>query len=237
MRLVPVKTEGQRANAVFFQARDLLVRQQTQWINTLPEHLAEYGHVVPRGTDHVARLVRSLVEDATSFVPVAARSILQMLIKALEALRMQVASLDAEIGRGTKADPVARRLMAIPGIAPIAAMAIIAPVPASEGFRVGRDFAAWLGLIPLRRSTGGKQKLGAILKMGERTIRRVLILGTSSVVRWAVHRRAVPGSWLAQMLTRKPRMLVTTALANKTARIVWALLVKGGTYKNPAVAA
>jgi transposase len=225
MRLVPVKTEGQRANAVFFQARDLLVRQQTQWINTLPEHLAEYGHVVPRGTDHVARLVRSLVEDATSFVPVAARSILQML------------SLDAEIGRGTKADPVARRLMAIPGIAPIAAMAIIAPVPASEGFRVGRDFAAWLGLIPLRRSTGGKQKLGAILKMGERTIRRVLILGTSSVVRWAVHRRAVPGSWLAQMLTRKPRMLVTTALANKTARIVWALLVKGGTYKNPAVAA
>ena len=136
-----------------------------------------------------------------------------------------------------KADPVARRLMTIPGIGPIAATAITALVPAPEGFRAGRDFAAWLGLTPLQKSTGGKHKLGAISKMGERTIRRLLILGASAVVRWASRRGAAAGSWLARMLARKPRMLVTTALANKMARIVWALLVKGGTYRAPAVAA
>ena len=110
-------------------------------------------------------------------------------------------------------------------------------MPAPEGFRAGRDFAAWLGLTPLQKSTGGKHKLGAISKMGERTIRRLLILGASAVVRWASQRGAPAGSWLARMLARKPRMLVTVALANKTARVVWALLVKGGTYKAPAVAA
>jgi transposase len=110
-------------------------------------------------------------------------------------------------------------------------------VPAPEGFRAGRDFAAWLGLTPLQKSTGGKRKLGAISKMGERTIRRLLILGASAVVRWAGQRGHGGGSWLARMLARKPRMLVTVALANKTARIVWALLVKGGTYRAPAVAA
>ncbi len=236
MRFVPVKSEAQQANALVFRTRDLLVRQRTQCINALRGHLTEYGHVVPKGTDQVDRLV-ALVEDAESALPKAGQAILQMLIKTLEALGKQIDDLDAEINRRAKADPVARRLMTIPGIGPIAATAITALVPAPEGFRAGRDFAAWLGLTPLQKSTGGKQKLGAISKMGERTIRRLLILGASSVVRWAVHRGATAGSWLAQMLARKPRMLVTTALANKTARIVWALLVKGGTYKAPAAAA
>jgi transposase len=236
MRFVPVKSEAQQANALVFRTRDLLVRQRTQCINALRGHLTEYGHVVPKGTDHVDRLV-ALVEDAESALPKAAQTILQMLIKTLEALGKQIDDLDAEINRRAKADPVARRLMTIPGIGPIAATAITALVPAPEGFRAGRDFAAWLGLTPLQKSTGGKQKLGAISKMGERTIRRLLILGASAVVRWASQRGAAAGSWLAQMLARKPRMLVTTALANKTARIVWALLVKGGTYKAPAGAA
>jgi transposase len=236
MRFVTVKTEAQQANALVFRSRDLLVRQRTQCINALRGHLTEYGHVVPKGTDHVDRLM-ALVEDEKSSVPKAARSILQVLMATLEALGKQIDALDAEINRRAKDDPVARRLMTIPGIGPIAATAITALVPAPEGFRAGRDFAAWLGLTPLQKSTGGKQKLGAISKIGERTIRRLLILGASSVVRWAVHRGAVTGSWLAQMLARKPRMLVTTALANKMARIVWALLVKGGTYKAPAVAA
>jgi transposase len=236
MRFVPVKTEAQQANALVFRTRDLLVRQRTQCINALRGHLTEYGHVVPKGTDHVNRLI-ALVEDAGSALPQTGRIILQVLIKTLEALGKQIDELDAEITRRAKDDPVARRLMTIPGIGPIAATAITALVPAPEGFRAGRDFSAWLGLTPLQKSTGGKQKLGAISKMGERTIRRLLILGASSVVRWAVHRGAAAGSWLAQMLARKPRMLVTTALANKTARIVWALLVKGGTYKAPAVVA
>ena len=127
--------------------------------------------------------------------------------------------------------------MTIPCIGPIAATAITALVPAPEGFRAGRDFAAWLGLTPLQQSTGSQQKLGAISKMGERTIRRLLILGASAVVRQASRREAPAGSWLARMLRRKPKMLVTVALAAKTARIVWALLVKGGVYRAPAPAA
>ena len=236
MRFVPMKDEAQQANGVVFRARDLLVRQRTQCINALRGHLAEYGHVVPQGPAHVDTLV-ALVEDPASSVPESARTILKVLISALEVLGTQIEELDAEIARRAKADPVARRLMTIPGIGPIAATAITALVPAPEGFRAGRDFAAWLGLTPLQRSTGGKQKLGAISRMGERTIRRLLILGASAVVRWASQRGAAAGSWLARMLARKPRMLVTVALANKTARIVWALLVKGGTYKAPAVAA
>jgi transposase len=236
MRFVPVKSEAQQANAVVFRARDLLVRQRTQCINALRGHLAEYGHVVPQGPAHVGGLI-ALVEDPKSTVPEGARGILQVLIGTLGALERQLEELDGEITRRAKADPVARRLMTIPGIGPVAATAITALVPAPEGFRAGRDFAAWLGLTPLQRSTGGKRKLGAVSKMGERTIRRLLILGASAVVRWAGQRAAAAGSWLARMLPRKPRMLVTVALANKTARIVWALLVKGGTYRAPAVAA
>ena len=110
-------------------------------------------------------------------------------------------------------------------------------MPAPEGFRAGRDFAAWLGLVPLQKSSGGKQKLGAVPKQGERNIRRLLILGASAVVGWAGQRGAPEGSWLAWMLARKPKMLVVVALANKTARAVWALLVKGGVHRAPAVAA
>ena len=110
-------------------------------------------------------------------------------------------------------------------------------MPAPEDIRVGRDFAAWLGLTPLQKSSRGKQKLGAVSKRGERSIRRLLILGASAVIRWAVRRDASKNFWLAQMLARKPTMLVTVALANKMARTVWALLVKGGVYRAPAMAA
>src|SRR5262249_25861271 len=141
--------------------------------------------------------------------------------------------LDAEINQRSKSDPTACRLMTIPGVGPIASTAITALVPAAGGFPAGRHFAAWLGLTPLQQSTGGKQKLGAGSKRGERTVRRLLIIGASAVVRQVSRRGAPKGSWLAH----KPKMLVTVALANKMARVIWALLVKGGTYRAPAVAA
>ena len=172
-----------------------------------------------------------------SHLPESARAILRLLVDSFAALEAQIAVLDAEIDRRAKADPVARRLMTIPGVGPITATAITALVPAPGSFRGGRDFAAWLGLTPLQKSTGGKQKLGAVSKMGERTIRRLLIIGASAVIQQACRRGAPAGSWLAQMLARKPRMLVTVALANKMARIVWALLAKGGVYRAPAAAA
>src|SRR5215208_2030223 len=204
MRFVPVKTEEQQANGVVFRARDLLVRQRTQCINALRGHLSEYGYVFPQGITH-AEAVIAHVEDPASSVPESARAVLNVLIGTFQALEAQIQALDAEIIQRAKADPVARRLMTIPGIGPIAATAIMALVPAPEGFRAGRDFAAWLGLTPLQKSTGGKQRLGAISKMGERTIRRLLILGASAVVRWAGQRGTPAGSWLARMLARKPK--------------------------------
>src|SRR3954447_7979141 len=236
MRFVPVKSEEQQANGVVFRARDLLVRQRTQCINALRGHLSEYGYVFPQGITH-ADVVIAHVEDPASSVPQSARAVLKVLVGTFQALEAQIQALEAEITQRAKADPVARRLMTIPGIGPIAATAITALVPAPEGFRAGRDFAAWLGLTPLQKSTGGKQRLGAISKRGERTIRRLLILGASAVVRWAGQRGTPAGSGLARMLARKPKMLVTAALANKTARLVWALLVKGGVYRAPARAA
>jgi transposase len=236
MRFVPVKSEAQQASAVVFRARDLLVRQRTQCLNALRGHLAEYGTIFPQGITQAATLIAH-VEDLSTSLPEAARAVLSVLVSSYTALEAQVQALDFEIARRAKADPVARRLMTVPGVGPIAATAITALVPAPEGFRAGRDFAAWLGLTPLQKSSGGKPKLGAVSKRGERTIRRLLILGASAVVRWATQRSAPEGTWLAGMLARKPNMLVTVALANKTARIVWALLVKGGVYRAPAVAA
>jgi transposase len=236
MRFVPVKDEAQQANGVVFRARDLLVQQRPQCINALRGHLSEYGYVVPQGITHADTLIAH-VEDPDAALPESARGVLKVLIGTFQALEVQIQELDTEIKRRAKTDPVARRLMTIPGVAPIVATAITALVPAPEGFRAGRDFAAWLGLTPLQKSTGGKQKLGAVSKQGERTIRRLLIIGASAVIKQACLRGAPAGSWLAQMLRRKPRMLVSVALANKTARIVWALLVKGGVYRAPVPAA
>jgi transposase len=236
MRFVPVKTEEQQANGIVFRARDLLVRQRTQCVNALRGHLMEYGYVFPKGITHVETLV-AVVEDLQSSLPDSVRVILKLLVDTFTALEAQIAVLDAEIRQRSKSDPTARRLMTIPGVGPIASTAITALVPAAEGFPAGRHFAAWLGLTPLQKSTGGKQKLGAVSKRGERTIRRLLIIGASAVVQQANRRGAPKGSWLAQMLARKPKMLVTVALANKMARIIWALLVKGGIYRTPIAVA
>jgi transposase len=235
MRFVAVKTETAQASGLVFRTRDLLVRQRTQIINALRGHLTEYGWVVAKGPFHLSRLIE-LVEDPAVELPEEARSMLRVLIGSLRDLDEKIAVLDAEIGKRAKEDPVVRRLISIPGIGPITATAISALAPPAESFSKGRDFSAWLGLTPLQKSTGGKQKLGATSKMGERTIRRLLIIGASAVVRHAASRGAPEGSWLARMLARKPRMLVTVALANKTARIVWALLTKGGVYQAPAAA-
>lgn len=236
MRFVPLKEEEQQASSVVFRARDLLVRQRTQTINALRGHLAEYGWIVPKGVPHVDRLI-ARVEDPAEALPTAARTILLVLVSTLRSLDQQIAVLDAEIASRAKNDPVARRLMTIPGIGPITATALVALAPSPEAFKSGRHFAAWLGLTPRQRSTGGQQKLGAITKMGERTLRRLLTIGASAVIKQAVIRGAPAGSWLSQMLERKPKMLVIVALANKNARIVWALLAKGDVYRAPVVSA
>lgn len=151
-------------------------------------------------------------------------------------MNARVANLDREIARRAKEDPAARRLMTIPGIGAITAAALSALAPPTETFKRGRDFAAWLGLTPLQRSTGGKERLGRTSRMGERTLRRLLIIGASAVASWRARKGAPTGSWLDRMLTRKPPMLVRVALANKMARIAWAILSKGEVYRAPVLA-
>ncbi len=238
MRFVAIKTEEQQAAGMVFRTRDLLVRQRTQLINALRGHLAEYGWVAPRGVAQAAMLADLLDEDEmASSLPEPARAMLRVMTEMLDQLDHRITGLDKEIARRAREDEVARRLMTIPGIGPIAATAIVALAPQATTFRKGRDFAAWLGLAPLQHSTGGKQKLGRISKMGERTIRRLLIIGGSAVMRQATVRGAPVGSWLEGMLARKPRMLVSVALANKMARIAWALMTKQEDYKALVVVA
>jgi transposase len=237
MRFVPVKSEETQGAAMVFRVRELLIRQRTQAINALRGHLAEFGAVVPQGAANAGRLV-ALVEDRDNSLPADARGTLEVLIGTLAQLDTQIRKLDAEIARRAKESDVARRLMTVPGIGPLIATAIAVLAPPPETFRRGRDFAAWLGLVPRQHSTGGKQRLGATTKMGERSLRRLLIIGANSVIiKRHVHKEAQPGTWLGGLLSRKPPMLVRVALANKMARIVWALMARGGVYRSPVAMA
>jgi transposase len=234
MRFVAVKSEAKQASAAIFRSRDVLVGQRTQLINAIRGHLSEYGLIAPQGPSHIERLIAE-IEDPTSAVPEAARACLAVLVSTLRHLQNQIAVLDAEISARAKTDETARRLMSVPGIGPLIATAIEALAPPAETFNSGRDFAAWVGLTPVQRSTGGKERLGRTSRMGERTLRRLLIIGASGVVRWAKRKGVAADTWLGRMLARKPPMLVIVALANKTARVAWALLTKGGIYRAPAV--
>ena len=234
MRFVEPKSAEAQACAVVFRARDLLIRQRTQLINAIRGHLAEFGFIARKGPFHVEGLIDRLDDPD---LPPEARPALDALVEALRALQVRIGALDGEIAKRAKADATARRLMTIPGIGPVAATALVALAPAASTFRRGRDFAAWLGLTPLQHSSGGKERLGRTSKRGERSLRRLLILGASAVARIAALDSARATPWLAGMLARKPRMLVTVALANKMARVVWALMAHGGVYRAPAAAA
>ena len=237
IHFVPVKSEAQQAAAMTFRLRDMLVRQRTQMINALRGHLAEFGWIAPQGTGHVAKLGAVLDSPEAASLPADARDVLKKMVEMIAASDSQIAELDKQINQRSREDPVARRLMTIPGIGPIAANAITALAPALENFPRARDFAAWLGLTPLQKSTGGKRKLGHTSKMGERTIRRLLIIGASAVIANAVRRESKPDTWLGKLLARKPRMLAIVALANKIARIVWAVITKQQNYRALAAAA
>jgi len=209
---------------------DAIDGQRTQTINALRGHLSEFGFVVAKGPAHVSKLV-SAIEDGEIALPDASRPLLSILVDTLEALTARIQQLETQIKQRAKEDEISRRLTTIPGIGPVIATAIAALAPPASTFKRGRDFAAWLGLTPLQNSTGGKQRLGRTSKMGNRTLRRLLIIGASALVRWAEHKGATSGSWLARMLERKPPMLVRVALANRMARIAWALMAHREDYR------
>jgi transposase len=235
MRFVAVKTEQQQARAMLFRTRDLLVRQRTQLINALRGHLAEHGIVTPQGPANAQGLSEA-VEDPGTSLPLLVVELARIYFDQIDRLSEKIAELEkattVEAARGT----MSRRLLTMPGIGPITAMAIETFAPPMEVFKRSRDFAAWLGLVPLQHSTGGKQVLGKTSKMGQRDIRRLLIIGAMAVVRWACRKGAREGTWLHRMLTRKPRKLVAIALANKMARSIWAMLTRGEDYRAPVAA-
>jgi transposase len=235
MRFVAPKTEAQQAAAMAFRTRDLFVRQRTQTINALRGHLAEHGIVVPSGPAHVGRL-GALVQGEDGALPRPVVELARMLLQHIGTLTEQIAMLEKDLRDRMRHDATAARLMTIPGIGPICASAMTTFAPPAETFAKGRDFAAWIGLTPLQHSTGGRERLGRTSKMGQRDLRRLLIIGAVAVVRWAARRGAPRGSWLERMMARKPRMLVAVALANRMARIAWALMAHGGVYRDPATA-
>ena len=230
MRFVAVKSVEKQAAGVAFKTRDLLVRQRTQTINAVRGHMAEYGVVAPNGPVHVERLVEA-TKDPQSGLPASIVGVCQMLLEHIAALSEQIALLEKQLRERARADDTAKRLMTVPGIGVICATAMEALAPPPESFAKGRDFAAWLGLTPKQNSSGGKTKLGATSKMGQRDLRRLLVSGAIAQVRWAARKGAPEGSWLARMMKKKPRLVVAVALANRTARIAWALMTKGGVYR------
>lgn len=235
MRFVAPKTETQQAAAMAFRTRDLLVRQRTQTINALRGHLAEYGVVAPAGPAHIGRLI-AVIEGENGTLPTPVVKLAGLLVAQIMTLGEQIGGLEKELRARTSSDDTAVRLMTIPGIGAITAAAMTAFAPPAETFAKGRDFAAWIGLTPRQHSTGGKERLGRTSKMGQRDLRRLLIIGAVGMVRWAARHGAPEGSWLGRMMAKKPRMLVAVALANRMARVAWALMAKGGVYRNPAVA-
>jgi transposase len=233
MRFVAVKSEEQQSTLVIHRVRETLVAQKTQLINALRAHLAEFGIVAPQGAGKVSQLIAVVADPEDTRVPALARTVLQGLVDQLRDTERRVEDLDAQLAEQAKANEVCQRLMTVPGIGPVAATALAATVGDATVFESGRHLAAWLGLVPRQTSSGGKERLGGISKAGDGYLRRMLVNGARAVMRW--HGKTSP--WLAGLLTRRPFNVAVVALANKLARIAWAVMARGEEYRKPAVTA
>lgn len=231
MRFVAVKSREQQAVLVMHRARDLLVRQRTQAANSLRSLLAEFGVAEAQGICRLGRLRAHLETDT---VPEPGRKILALLAEQIDELEKRIAQVDAEILAWHRANQTSQRLAKIPGVGPLIASAIVATVADASVFRSGREFSAWLGLVPRQNSSGGKQRLGRITHQGDGYIRRLLIIGAQSALLGS--REVKANGWVQGLLSRYARLKVAVALANKMARIAWALMAKGGVYRPAGVA-
>jgi transposase len=236
MRFVQVKSAEQQSQLMLHRTRDLLMRQRTQVINALRAHLAELGIAAAQGYAGLRQLLAIIAGPADERLPAEAHASLIVLAAELQAIQTLIASIEKRIIAHHRSDERSRRLRSIPGIGLVGATAIAATVTDPNVFRSGRDMAAWIGLVPRQDSTGGKQKLGPISKQGDRYLRRILVVGAHSVLKLA-KQKPEKYPWLTQLLARKPFKVVAVALANKMARIAWALLAKGGRYRARALVA
>ena len=236
MRFVEPKTEEQQARAVVFRTRERLMHQRTELVNVLRSILYEHGLTFPTGFGQIGRIEAALRDPATVLSGIVRAECLDLIQQIAEKTNRINAKthMAKELAKDAE---TARRLQTMPGLGPITALAIETFAPPMETFKCGRSFAAWLGIVPRQHSSGGKARLGRISKAGQEDIRRLLITGAMSRLNWLGRKRIRPGSWLANMLDRKPRLLVAIALANKMARAIWAMLTKGEDYRDIAHAA
>ena len=235
MHFVPVKSVSQQAQGMVLKVRETLVGQRTQLANTLRGHAAEFGVVAAKGMSKIGPLLSAIEQETV--IPSEARDMALLLGRQIEDLDTRIEEIDAKLTEAHKANAVSQRLATIPGVGPITALTLAVEID-QTAFESGRHLAAWAGLTPKERSTGGKQRMGGISRAGHERLRSLLVSGATSVINAAMRPESkLMTDWLRALLQRKPRKLAAVALANKTARTAWALMTSGETYRRPAAAA
>ena len=233
MRFVATKTPEQQSALTLHRTRHLFIRQQTAVINVIRAHLAEFGIVAPVGRKGVETLLDVVANPADRRVPVVARACLAALGAQLRRLKEQILQFDRMIMTWHRSHEASKRLDAIPGVGPVLATALVASIADPNAFRSGRNFSAWIGLVPKQHSSGGKDRLGSISKQGDRYLRSLFMAGALAVIRYARTHGTKHRPWLTALLARRPSKVAAIALANKMARMVWAMMARGERYKEP----
>ena len=237
MRFVPTKTPDQQACLMLHRTRHLFIRQQTALINAIRAHLAEFGIVAPVGRNGVEELLDVVADPDDGRVPEIARECLEALGSQLRRLKRQILTFDQRINAWHRSNETSRRLDELPGVGPALATALVASIPDPKVFRSGRDFSAWVGLVPKQNSSGGRERLGNITKQGDRYLRSLFCAGALAVIRYAKIHGTKHRPWLAKLLERRPTKVAAIALANKIARMAWAMMAKGERYREPVALA
>jgi transposase len=237
MRFVATKTPEQQSCLMLHRTRHLFIRQQTAVINSIRAHLAEFGIVAPVGRQGVEQLLGIVADAHDKRLPEIARACVAALGAQLRMLKAQILQFDRMIIAWHRSSEASKRLDEIPGVGPALATALIASVADPKAFRSGRDFSAWIGLVPKQNSSGGKDRLGSISKQGDRYLRSLFTAGALAVIRYAKIHGTKHRPWLAALLARRPTKVAAIALANKLARMAWAMMAKGERYKQPAALA
>jgi transposase len=232
MRFVPIKSEQQQSGLMLHRTRQLLVRQRTMLSNAIRGHMAELGIISAKGRNGTAELLQIIGDVADDRIPPVARFCLDLLARQYLSLSAEVASIDKRIHAWHRCCEESRRLEEIPGIGPIVATALVAEIGDWSTFRSGRNLAAWIGLVPKQHSTGGKERLGSITKQGNRYLRWLLVAGAMAVIRYA-RQHGTKRLWLTRIMDRRPTKVAAVALANKIARMAWAIMVHGERYREP----